>query len=198
MRIIKLIGVVIASLSLALPASVSNANATYNDVDKLVQKGFAGVLSQTEIDYLIKEYPDIAQLIPDNSSKPVLTVMEKVEGSPKAGSGCKTTTGTVSRNNLSGQPIYTFSSSVYWCWDLGAVIQINNPTGHLAQIASGATYNGEISNYTSATGGSTGSATIMWQVTIGASYFGSLTVSHPRIDFSLYGNGVASVSTQNM
>lgn len=173
-------------------ASASESEVvSFSDL-QLIRAAAERPLNQTEADYLIESYPEIAAALPDLNDEVAVDVsrdLALLPSSIQAGQGCKTSTATHSVKSIAGlSTVFTLQASVYWCWDSGSVVQVNQPSSRILYVHALSRSNGVIDSHSSKSG-QTGTATVMWHFTTVVPKVGELLQYYPRITINLYGNG---------
>lgn len=185
------------TLSLAAPASASHHSSAIrpkesypNSVVELVERGLHGPLDNSEAEFLIEEYPELAAVIPDyriNGASLEIVTIPGTDSTANQASGCNTAMGTHHSRTLLGRTFYEMTTWVNFCWSGNYVTSVNNLRTSFTNVAYTARIGGvhEASTRTGAVGWAKHSY-VVENIIPG---WGEISVKYPYNSFNLNSGG---------
>ncbi len=143
-KLLAMFGAVLLAFSLAVPAAQAEDKASDTQVKRLVDKAFAGTITDAEKSVLNREHPEVAAVVPDQSSYerelvqrvPIMsgrTGFRPQGAETMASTKCYYFSGSNVLKSILGFTIYRFSHKAKACANGSKVTSHSSPTYTISQ-----------------------------------------------------------------
>lgn len=193
-----------SSLVFALLTPTAHASDTRNiqpleeypdEVTATVEKALSEPLEDSEADFLVEEYPDLASVIPDlRPNESEQTTYQLPTTRQAAGNGCSTAAHNHHETTLLGNTFYNMNTTVDFCWSGNYVNSVSNMNTTFSNIDNFANIVGEFQRIESP--GYPGHAKHTYQVENRALGV-SISTKYPYNEFFLDAGGSFRASSGN-